>query len=173
MYVYTTSCEKFTICCEAMNNNLRSDFFYSRIFSIALQVLRTFIYPNVPILSDVLPDPHPPRKLFFIGAEESWVRVGLPKFAKQYYQKLRSNIAKSCEAILPKVAKQYCQKLRSNIAKICEAIYPKFAKQYDQNLRSNMTNICEANHTLWAVPVRLAAAAHVRRADEEPLEGWP
>ncbi len=34
-----------------------------------------------------------------------------------------------------------------------------------------MTKNCEANHTLWAVPVCLDAAAHVRRVDEEPLEG--
>jgi hypothetical protein len=39
-------------------------------------LLRTFIAPNVPILSDVPPEPHPPEKLFFIGAAESPVRSG-------------------------------------------------------------------------------------------------
>ncbi len=66
-----------------------------------------------------------------------------------------------------------CQNLRSNITKICKAILPKFAKQYGQNLRSNMTKNCEANHTLWAVPVCLDAAAHVLRADESPLKESP
>ena len=56
---------------------------------------------------------------------------------------------------------------------ICEAILPNFAKQYDQILRSNMTKICEANHTLWAVPVCLDAAAHVLRADESPWKESP
>ena len=54
---------------------------------------------------------------------------GPAQFAKQYYQFLRSNFTKICEAILPKIAKQYYQNLRSNITKICEARIQKFAKQ--------------------------------------------
>ena len=50
--------------------------------------------------------PTPPRKLFCIGAEESWVRMGLPN--------LRSNITKFAE--------QYDQNLRSSMTKICEAV---------------------------------------------------
>ena len=61
-----------------------SDLDCSRLFYSAL--LRTFIAPDVPILSDVPPETHPPRKLFFIGVVESPVRSGwaCQKIQKQY-----------------------------------------------------------------------------------------
>jgi hypothetical protein len=63
---------------ETIPKNLEVSF-ASRSFSIVLQVLHTFIYPNVHILSDVLlePTPTPPPNIFFIGEVESWVLVGL------------------------------------------------------------------------------------------------
>ena len=63
---------------ETIPKNLEVSFAW-RSFSIVLQVLRTFIYPNVHILSDVLQEPPPPlpRIFFYIRAVESWVLVGL------------------------------------------------------------------------------------------------
>ncbi len=97
--------------CEALFKILLKTFFASRIFSIVLQVLCTFIYLNVPILSDVLPDPHPPKIIFVLGPKNrgSWWACTI------------------CKAILPNSA--------SNMTKLCEAIWPNFAKQNDQNLR--------------------------------------
>jgi hypothetical protein len=104
---------------------LRKTFFASRTFSIVLQVLRTFIYPNVPILSDGLLDPHLPKNVFYRGRRI--VGPGGPaQFAKQFYQILQSNITK---IIFPNSAKHYYQNLQSNITKNCEAKLPKFAKQ--------------------------------------------
>ncbi len=84
---------------------------------IVLQVLRTFIYLNVPTLSDVLRNRPPPlEKLFFIGAEElgqggpAKNRKTLPKKSKKYYQKIEEKIL---------------QKNRKNITKIIEKIFPK------------------------------------------------
>jgi hypothetical protein len=59
--LYTTKIRNFTTKIQNLYKKNPEIFFASRGFSIALQVLRTFIYPNVHILSDVLPDPLPPR----------------------------------------------------------------------------------------------------------------
>ena len=55
-----------------------SDLDCSRLFYSAL--LRTFIAPDVPILSDVPPETHPPKIIFYRGRRIAGpVRVGLPK----------------------------------------------------------------------------------------------
>ena len=66
-HVYTTKIRNFTTKIRNLYKKNPEVFFASRGFSIALQVLRTFIYPNVHILSDVLPDPPPPEYNFYRG----------------------------------------------------------------------------------------------------------
>ena len=85
--VYTTKIQKFTKKIQVPYTKNPSDFDCSGLFVQVL--LRTFIAPNVPILSDVLPEPHPPRKIIFYRGSRiaGPVRVGLPKKSKNITEK--------------------------------------------------------------------------------------
>ncbi len=91
-HVYTTFCKTITKFCENPYQILREKTFASRIFSIV--VLRTFIYPNVPILSDELPGGPTPKNYFYQGKNcGSW--WACTKWEKKY-QNLLKNITKIC-----------------------------------------------------------------------------
>ena len=132
--VYTTKIRDFTKKIRKPYQKKSGILFASRGFSIVLQVLRTFIYPNIHILSDVLQDP-PPRIYIFIGAVESWVRVGLPK-SRNSYQKIQKILPKKSRKYCPKIQKMLPEKSRKhrpknpeNVARKIQKISPQKSKK--------------------------------------------
>ena len=72
--------------------------------------IRTFIsfqmYYRIP----------PPRIYIFIGAVESWVRVGLPK-SRNSYQKIQKILPKKIQEILPKNPENVARKIQKTSPK--------------------------------------------------------
>ncbi len=90
--------------------------------------------------------PTPPEKYFFIGAKESWVRVGLPK-SKNYYQKNPENHTKKIQKTIPKKVQKTLPKKYRNITKKYRKHYKK-PRKHCQKFRKKV----QKQLTLWAVP---------------------
>jgi hypothetical protein len=169
--VYTTKIQKFTKKIQVPYTKNPKFFLLPECSRLFVQVLlRTFIAPNVPTHSDVLPEPHPPPKLFFIRAAESQVRSRwacqknpkelpknpkeLPKKSKQIYQKNPSKYTKKIQANIPKISKQTTKKIQHTTIKI-QALHQKIQK----------------HSTFRALPVHFAGALRSRTPASLPSHG--
>jgi hypothetical protein len=99
--VYTTFCEKITIFCKAMHQNLRKLVLlreYSRLFFkfYVRSYIQTFLSFRMYYL---IPPPPPPPKIIFYRGRRIVGPGGPANFAEQYYQNLQSNNTKICDAI--------------------------------------------------------------------------
>ena len=121
IYVCTKKIRKFTKKIRKPTKKIRKSKFCSRIFLVVLdcsQVLRTFTTERSYCFGCNHPLSPPPEIFFFIGAEESWVREGLPKIQKlvpkksgKHTKKIRKTYQKNPETI-PKKSGNHTKKIR-------------------------------------------------------------
>ena len=152
--VYTTKIRDFTKKIRKPYQKKSGILFASRGFSIVLQVLRTFIYPNIHILSDVLQDPPPPNIYIYRGRRI--VGPGRPAKIQEFIPKNPENITKKNPGNIAQKSRKCCQKNPENIAQKIQKMLPEKSRKYrpknpKKNNNKNPEKITTKSRTYYIV----------------------
>jgi hypothetical protein len=91
------------------------------------------------------PEPH--STIFFIGAVESWVRVGLPN--PEINTRIIQKIIPKIQKILPKKSRKYYQNNTENITEKIQKILPKNPENITKKIQKTLPNNIQRGHLAW------------------------